>query len=139
MTSHCLMVTSPSLCTKYEWWNNTSSFLCWHPRGYVMTNHNHGKDSAHYAWCWFFEHELSWIIASSYGLNTQWFHVELFQTNDATLQKHSRWLKVFFIMNLVVNFCERKLTRTEVKKMKKIVFSKLWKYDAYYRIRIIRL
>jgi hypothetical protein len=32
--------------------------------------------------------ELSWNTISSYGLNTQWFHVELFQINDATPQRH---------------------------------------------------
>ncbi len=38
----------------------------------------------------------TWNIKGSYDLNTQWFHVDLFQINDATLQKHPRWLKVFF-------------------------------------------
>ncbi len=37
-------------------------------------------------------------------------------------------------MNLVVNICKKRLTKTEVDKMKQIVFSKLWEYSTYYKV-----
>ncbi len=40
--------------------------------------------------------KLSWNIISFYSLNTQWFHVEFPQANDATLERHPWWLKVLY-------------------------------------------
>ncbi len=37
-------------------------------------------------------------------------------------------------MNLVINLCKEKLTRTKIDNMKKIVFSKLWKHNTYCKI-----
>ncbi len=54
------------------------------------------------------EHKLSWNITSYYGLNTQYFHVELFKVDDATFQNNG---KKFIIMNFVVNLNWRKFTR----------------------------
>jgi len=42
-------------------------------------------------------------------------------------------------MNLVINFHKRKLMRTKVNKMNKIVFSKLWEHDAYCKIGNVHL
>ncbi len=82
------------------------------------------------------KHELLWNIISFYGLNTQWFHIELLWTNDAILQKHPWWF-FFLIMNLVINFHTKRLTRTKNNRMKKIVFSKLWEHDAYYKVESV--
>ncbi len=71
------------------------------------------------------KHKLSWNIASYYGLNILWFHIELLKTNDATPQRHPQWL--FFIRNLVVNFRRRKIMRIKANLMKKIIFFELWK------------
>jgi len=45
----------------------------------------------------------------------------------------------FFIMNLIINLHKRKNTKMEVDMMKKIVFSKLWKYGAYCKVRNVHL
>ncbi len=42
------------------------------------------------------KHKLSWNTISFYGLNTQWFHVEFLQENDATFERHPWWLKVLY-------------------------------------------
>jgi hypothetical protein len=36
----------------------------------------------------------------------------------------------FLIMNLIVNLGRRELTKMEVDRMKKIIFSMLWKYNV---------
>jgi hypothetical protein len=38
--------------------------------------------------------------------------------------------KKFIMINFIINFSRRELTRTEVDKLKKNVFSKLWEYDT---------
>jgi hypothetical protein len=37
----------------------------------------------------------------------------------------------FFIMNFIINLYRKKLMQTKVNRMKKFVFSKLWKYGAF--------
>jgi hypothetical protein len=76
------------------------------------------------------KHELSWNIASSCGLNTQYFHVELLQADDTTPWKHPQWQEFLYIMNLVVKFGRRELARMEDDMTKKIIFSMLWKYNT---------
>jgi hypothetical protein len=44
-----------------------------------------------------------------------------------------------FIMNIVINLHNKKIMKTKVSKMKKIVFSKLWKHDTFYKIKNVRL
>jgi hypothetical protein len=78
----------------------------------------------------------TWIVmkyCKFCGSNTQWFHVELLQVNDAKPQRYPQWL-IFLIMNLVINLYRKKLIRMEIDKVKKIVFSKLWEYDTYCKI-----
>jgi hypothetical protein len=38
-------------------------------------------------------------------------------------------------MNLIINLCERKLTRIETNTMKFFAFSKLWEYGAYCKVK----
>jgi hypothetical protein len=45
----------------------------------------------------------------------------------------------FFILNLVIIFCKRKLTRTKVNKMKKIFFYKLWEHNTYCKVESVCL
>ncbi len=40
----------------------------------------------------------------------------------------------FLIMNFTINFCRRKIMKIEANKMKKIVFSKLWKHNTYCKV-----
>ncbi len=44
----------------------------------------------------------------------------------------------FFIMNLVINLCKKKITKMEIDKMKKIVFFKLWEHNTYYKVENVR-
>ncbi len=41
-------------------------------------------------------------------------------------------------MNLIVHLFKKKFTKTKADIMKKIIFSKLWKYGAYYKVENIR-
>jgi hypothetical protein len=43
----------------------------------------------------------------------------------------------FIIMSLVINVCRKKLTKMEANKMKKIIFSKLWKHNTYSKVKSI--
>jgi hypothetical protein len=45
----------------------------------------------------------------------------------------------FFVMNLIIDFNKGKLMKAKIDKMKKIVFSKLWKCDTCCKIRNIYL
>ncbi len=83
------------------------------------------------------KYELSWNTTSSYGMNTQRFHVELIK-QMAPLLKGSMMIKKKCIMNIIINLHKRKLTKTKVDKMKKIIFSKLWKHVPYYKVRNLR-
>jgi hypothetical protein len=47
--------------------------------------------------------------------------------------------KKFFITNLIINLHKKKLTKTKVDRMKKIVFSKLLKHGIYCKVRNIYL
>ncbi len=49
-------------------------------------------------------HELSWNIGDFHNQNTQWFHFELLQVDDATPQGIHDGQK-FSVMNFIVNFC----------------------------------
>jgi len=40
---------------------------------------------------------------------------------------------------LIINLHKKKLIRMEVDKMKKIVFSKLWKHNAYHKVGSVYL
>jgi hypothetical protein len=44
-----------------------------------------------------------------------------------------------FIMNIIINFCKKRLVRMKVDRMKKIIFSKLWEYDIYYKVESVHL
>ncbi len=138
MKSHCCSeATFPSLSTRYEWWNNALGLFCCHPRQYVKTNWNQNKDNAHQTWCWFktrFVMKYCKFLWFEYTMNpcrvpsSKWHHSWKASTNVIS----------FFIMNLVVNFQKRKLTRIEADKMKKIILSKLWEYDTYCKAKNIR-
>ncbi len=41
----------------------------------------------------------------------------------------------FFVMNIIVDFKKEKIIRTKINMMKNIVFSKLWEYDIYYKVK----
>jgi hypothetical protein len=43
----------------------------------------------------------------------------------------------FFMMNFIINIHKKKLMRMEANMVKKIVFSKLWEHDAYYKVRSV--
>jgi len=45
----------------------------------------------------------------------------------------------FFIMNIVINLCRKKLMKVEADMIKKIVFSKLRMHNAYRKIGSVRL
>jgi hypothetical protein len=53
--------------------------------------------------------------------------------------KVSTVAKSYFIMKLIINLRGRKFTRIEIDRMKKIVFSKLWKCGAYGKVKSIHL
>jgi len=36
----------------------------------------------------------------------------------------------FFVINFLINFDKKKLTREKINWMNKIIFSKLWKYNT---------
>jgi hypothetical protein len=40
----------------------------------------------------------------------------------------------FFVMNIIIDFEKEIFIRMKVNMMKKIVFSKLWEYNTYYKI-----
>ncbi len=50
------------------------------------------------------------------------------------LKRHARWLYKLFIMNLTVHLFNNFFTKTKADIMKKIIFSKLWKYGTYYKV-----
>jgi hypothetical protein len=114
---------------KYEWCNNVSSYPCWRPRWYMMTNQNQDNDNAHQAWHQFKTqvvityYKFLWskyLVISCWALSNKWHH-SFENIHDG---------KKFLIMNLVVNLDRKKLRIIEVDKMKKIVFSMLWESMA---------
>ncbi len=128
-----LLLSFLSLGVRYEQQNNTSNFPYWYLGQYVMTNWNHDKDNAHQAWHWF----NTWIVMKyctiSFSLNTQWFMLNSFKQMMPFFKSIHDGEK-FYIMNFIINLHRRKLKRIKVDKIKKIVFSKLWKYGTYFKV-----
>ncbi len=91
-------------------------------------NPNWNKDNAHWAWHRFNTRTIV-NIKYFWDKNTQWFHVEVLQIDDATRERIHDGQK-FFVMKLIVNLDKRKFMKTKTNWMKKIIYSKLWEYNT---------